>query len=230
MAETADQVLKKLNSLIQPKIRERLNARGHARAMVWRNGILPEGSPNLGPLLTEELLSYGFGLLRLALKARSFEVLNEDVLRAFELAGESLESVVRNGDPKDEARGFYRIAAAASYHLGRFSARAYSLLTQALGDENLAIIERALSLLILRRLDDIHQLILEEVTTQKNSDGFVAQRLKNPEDPFSLDEALIAVVTENYLRALAAFLFALRADAQGVLDTCQERLTDGEEL
>jgi superfamily II DNA/RNA helicase len=230
MAETADQVLKKLNSLIQPKIRERLNARGHARAMVWRNGILPDGSPNLGPLLTEELLSYGFGLLRLALKARNLNVFDESVLRAFELAAESLESVVRNGSPKDEARGFYRVVAAASYHLGRYSARAYSLLTQALGDENLAIIERALALLILRRLDDLFLLILQEVTSQKNSDDLVAQRLKNSEDPFNLDDALTAAVTENYLRALAAFFFALRADEQVILDTSQERLTDGEEL
>jgi superfamily II DNA/RNA helicase len=198
--------------------------------MVWRSGVLPQGSPNLGPLLTPELLAHGFGLLRIALKAREMDVPNQNLSRAFEQAAESLESVVRNGDPIDESRGFYRVVAAASYHLGRFSARAYSLLERGVQSQNLSVNERALSFLILRRLDDLYSLILEEVTNPERSDARVANRLTDEEDPLDLDDALVLSATENYLRALAAFIFALRTGDSTALAASQERLSDGEEL
>lgn len=230
MPETVEQVVAKITALVQPGLRGRLNARGAARAMVWRNGHLPEGSPNLGPLLTQELLSYGFGLLRVALSARNLGRNDEAIFRAFELAAESLESVVRNGSPEDESRGFYRVVAAASYHLGRFSARSYSLLAQVLENENLSVVERALSLLILRRLDDVHVLLLQHTSDPGYSDAAIAQRLDNPDDPADVGDALAISATENYLRAIAAFLFALRADDEAVLASCRERLADGEQL
>lgn len=230
MPETIEQVLTKLTALVQPGLRGRLNARGTARAMVWRNGNLPEGSPNLGPFLTQELLSYGFGLLRVALRARNLGGNDETILRAFELAAESLESVVRNGSPEDESRGFYRVVAAASYHLGRFSARSYSLLAQTLENENQSVIERALSLLILRRLDEVYAILLRHTSDPDYSDAAIAQRLDNPDDPADVADALSISATENYLRAIAAFLFALRADDETVLASCRERLTDGEQL
>lgn len=230
MPETVEQVLAKITVLVQPGLRGRLNARGTARAMVWRNGRLPEGSPLLGPFLTQELLSYGFGLLRLALSARNLERNDEAIFQAFELAAESLESVVRNGSPEDESRGFYRVVAAASYHLGRFSARSYSLLAQVLENENLSVVERALSLLILRRLEELSLLLLQHTTDPGYSDAAIAQRLENPDDPTDVANALATSATENYLRAIAAFLFALRADDEAVLASCRERLADGEQL
>jgi superfamily II DNA/RNA helicase len=198
--------------------------------MIWHDGVLPAESPPLGRSLTEELLSYGFGLLRLALKARELGIVDDLVQKAFELSAESLESVVRNGDPTDEARGFYRVVAAASYHLGGFSARAYSLLAQAVNEENAAEIERAFGLLMLRRLDSLQSLILKTLSGLQNADEVLTRRLDSPDDPFDLDDALSAALTENYLRALAAFLFALRADDEMILDGSQERLNDGEHL
>lgn len=230
MAETAQQVADKLRPLLQAGYRNRLTARGAARAMVWRSGALPEGGPALGQALTQELLSYGFGTLRTALKAKSLGVVDDNVLRGFELSAEALEALVKNGDPDDTSRGFYRTVAAASYHLARYSARAFSLLSQVQNDQNLSKIERALSLLILRQLDELYSYILHEVTTTDVSDETLAARLESTEDDYDLQDALAAAATENYLRALAAFLFALRANDDGALRVAEERLTEGESL
>jgi superfamily II DNA/RNA helicase len=230
MAETVEEIGRKLRVAIEPGFRARLTARGAARAMVWRNGVLPEDSPDLGPQLTEELLGHGFGLMRLALKAREAGMLNDEGKRGFELAAESLEYRVKNGNQEDESRGFYRIVAAASYHLGGFSARAFSLLARTLDDQNLAVIERALALLILRRLDDLDSLILSELSNPERSDQRVAERLYDADDVFTLDDALVVAANENYLKALAAFLFSIRAGDQTVLAVSLARLQDGEEL
>lgn len=230
MAETIDDMSRKLQIAIEPGFRGRLTARGAARSIVWHAGVLPEDSPGFSELLSEELLSHGFGLLRLALKLRDNGVVTDDVLRAFELAAESLEYVVKNGDPNDEARGFYRTVAAASYHLGAFSARAFSLVTPSLESQNLAIHERALCLLLLRRLDNLDSLIITELSNPENSDAVVAGRLYDPLDSFDSDDALVVATSENYLRALAAFLFCLRTGDQAALSISLRRLKEGEDL
>lgn len=230
MAETIEEITRKLQVLIEPGSRRRLTARGAARAMIWRDGALPAESPDLGALLTEELLGYGFGLMRLALKAREAGIVDEDGKRAFELAAESLEYIVKNGNESDESRGFYRTMAAAAYHLGGFSARAFSLLARSLDDQNLAIIERALALLILRRLDDLDSFILSEVSNPEHSDDRVAERLYSLDEAFALDDALVLASNENYLKALAAFLFSIRSADRAGLVMAVDRLRDGEEL
>ncbi len=230
MAESAEQVLDKILASIEPGYRSRLTARGMARAMVWRKGELPAANENLGLRLSEELLSYGYGLLRLALKARELEVTDEAVMRAFELAATSLESVVKNGDPADESRGFYRVTAAAAYHLGRFSARAYSLLNQSLSDANVSDIEHALSLLILRRLDDLYDLTLAHIQTRENSDDRLMERILDDQSAIDIDDALVVCLTENYLRGLAAFVFTVRTGDEVGLEVTRERLLDGEAL
>lgn len=230
MAETLQQVVAKLQPLLQPGYRNRLTSRGAARAMVWRAGVLPSDGPQFAQSLTQDLISYGFGLLRTGLKAKELNILDENVLRSFEVAGESIEAVVRNGDPEDLGRGFYRIVAAASYHLARFSARAYSLIGQANNEDNLNTIEKALSLLILRQLDNLYQLITSHVTDAASSDESILQKLESPDDDFDIDDALVLTATDNYLRALAAFLFALRANQENALSLAEHRLTDGEAL
>lgn len=230
MAETTEQVRQKLKALTQPGFRGRLGARGAARAMVWRQGVAPPDGPNFGPLLTQELLSYGFGLLRVALSARELQLEDDEVGRAFELAAEALESVVRNGDPNDEIRGFYRIVAGAAYHLGKFSARAYSLLTQETGTPNLATPEKALGLLILRKLDELQLLLIAHINSEDTTDDRVFEKLQDSEMSFDVDDALIASTTETYLRALADFLFALRSDSSEIMKRALERLKDGEDV
>jgi hypothetical protein len=80
-----------------------------ARAMIRSRGELPPESPAFNPELSQELLTYAYGLLRLALQARQNQMADANVFRAFELAAEALESVVKNGNPADPERGFHRI-------------------------------------------------------------------------------------------------------------------------
>jgi hypothetical protein len=45
--------------------RGRLIARGQARAIIWRDGVLPPGAPGFSTQLSYDLHSYGYGLLGL---------------------------------------------------------------------------------------------------------------------------------------------------------------------
>jgi len=75
------------------------------------------------------------------------------------------------------ARDFHRVVAAAAYHLGRFSARAYSLLHVSIEQANLSKCERCLAKLMLRDLDGLN----EEIAIWKANDT-------------GSDEALISVI------------------------------------
>ena len=121
--ENVTRLEERISRAADPNFRNRLVSRGLARSMIWIGGILPEGSPEFSSLLTSDLRTYGFTILGNAIRLR--EAGGKDSLqrRAFETAAEALESIVRNGDPEDPARGFHRIVAAAAYHLAHFSAR-----------------------------------------------------------------------------------------------------------
>lgn len=62
---------------------------------------------------------------------------------AFENAAGAIEAVIAKGARQDGDRGFHHVIAACAYHLGRFSARAYSLLNSHLAGANVSPIERA---------------------------------------------------------------------------------------
>src|SRR5262245_18760111 len=170
MAESTEQVLAKIRAAVEPRFRGTLTSRGIARSMVWRAGVVPPENQNLGQFLSQELLSYGYGLLRLGLTAKEMQLTDEAIDKAFERVGTSLAGVVRNGDPADESRGFYRVTAAAAYHLGKYSARAYSLLNQSLSDINITDIERGLTFLILRNFDNLFGITLNLLQNTAHSD------------------------------------------------------------
>jgi hypothetical protein len=98
--------------------------------MIWRDGVLPADAPEFSALLSYDLQSYGYSLLGQGL--RLLDLGGDAVLArsAFEQAATALESVISNGDHNDRARDFHYVTAAAAYHLGRFSALAYSLLVR----------------------------------------------------------------------------------------------------
>ena len=157
MASTLQQIEADIQAAAAPGFRNRLLARGEARSVIWRDGELPPEAPNFSPLLTYDLLSYGYGLLGLGLRLRELAG-NEALARiAFENAAGAIEAVVAKGVPQDSDRGFHHLIAACAYHLGRFSARAYSLLNSHLDGANVSPIERALALLVLRRLDELQR-------------------------------------------------------------------------
>ena len=150
MPTTPEAIVAAITDAATAGFRGRLIARGQARAMIWRDGVLPADAPAFSPQLSFDLHSYGYGLLGLGL--RLLEMGGDPIQAriAFEQAATALESVMAKGDRQEADRDFHFVMAAASYHLAHLSARAYSLLAIVAADENFSPIEHALALLMRR--------------------------------------------------------------------------------
>src|SRR5271163_225862 len=147
---TVESIQADIDEAITPGFRGRLIARGQARAMIWRDGVLPADAPAFSPQLSYDLHSYGYSLLGLGLRLRD---LGGDPARArvaFEQAATALEAVMAKGDRGDSDRDFHFVMAASAYHLARYSARAYSLLAIVQAEDNFSPVERTLAQLMLR--------------------------------------------------------------------------------
>ena len=70
MAQNPEVINRALTALIEPQTRGRLLARGLARGMVWRDGVVPESAQEFSASLTPDLLDFGYGVLALALELR----------------------------------------------------------------------------------------------------------------------------------------------------------------
>ncbi len=79
MPETAEQLLDRLRKLTLPGIRGRLFARGLARGMIWRNGVVPAEGPEFAATLTNDLLDHAYGILGLALRASDYGASSDTV-------------------------------------------------------------------------------------------------------------------------------------------------------
>ena len=145
MSFSTDELEASINAAVAPGFREKLLARGQSRAMIWRDGQLPPDAPVYSQVLSYDLLAYGYSLLSHGLRLVDGQGNEETARVAFEHAGEALEAVAAKGTITPE-RDFHRLIAAASYHLGRFSARAYSLLHVGMQEANLSTVERCLEL------------------------------------------------------------------------------------
>jgi hypothetical protein len=204
----------------------RATARGLARSNMLRDGVLPEYAPSalVANPSDEQLSALGFGLLQSGIEAREArqmvgdteEVLpKQNVDRAFEVAGECFEASVRNGDREAEGRGFLQILAGVAYHLGSFSARAFSVLQKAHQTDyrHQTRIEQVLGDLILRRFERIDRAIHEAMVSETRSDETLIARLQDEDD--SLDETALMhlAMEENYFRSVASFVYALRMGA-----------------
>lgn len=110
--------------------------------------------------------------------------------------------------------------AASSYHLGRFSAKAFSLINHSIENENLSRIERMLSLLMLRRFSDLEASVLTWQASGLGTDEALSEKLSSEidqleeqEEGFGISSIELPVVdlaiTDNYCSAIFEFLFAL---------------------
>jgi len=239
VASTIAQIEADIQAAVAPGFRNRLLARGEARSIIWRDGELPEDAPEFSALLTYDLLSYGYSLLGLGLRLRELGG-SEDLARlAFENAAGALEAVILKGD-RDPERGFHHFIAAAAYHLGRFSARAYSLLMNNIEHANNSPIERLLSLLILRRFDDLeNELISSRVNgagIDENLVGFLQESAERAgDDDLTSDndgasyvlEAVDRALTDTFTAGLGIFLLALERGENQLIEQARERLRGG---
>jgi len=208
MAETAAELSSRLRAVVEPGVRGRLLDKGLARGLIWRDGSLPDGAPEFPEGLSEDLLDYAHAVMALALRLRASREGEPRLLdRAFLVAGEAIEAAVHRGEERID-QGFHRVTAAVAFHLGRYAARAFSMLPVATDAQNLAPTERALVRLLRRRLDELHTTFSEWLLDPANADEAVAIKLQEDDD-FDQTDAAHSVLTSSFMRGLALFDHAL---------------------
>ncbi len=239
MPTTPETIVADINEAAATGFRGRLIARGQARAMIWRDGILPPDAPAFSPQLSYDLHSYGYALLGLGLRLRELGGDAAQARIAFEQAATALEAVMARGNPGEADRDFHFIMAAASYHLARLSARAYSLLTIVETEENFSPIEQALALLMLRNIDGLRIMVLDYRVSGIGSDEQIAATIQGHlnqieaavdqggEESSFLFDSLDTALTDTFFAAISLFLLALERGEHQILDQALARLQEG---
>lgn len=241
MASTIEEIEQSIREAIAPGFRNRLLERGLARSMIWIDGELSEGAPMFAEKLSYDLLSYGYSLLSLAIRLRDLGG-NEDLCRAaFEKSATAITDVIHNGNPEDPEKGFHKVLASSAFHLGRYSAKAFSLIQSNLENQNLSQIEELFSLLMLRQFDKIEVMVLQWKASGEGSDESLAERLETeidqlnqitntddePEE-YGISSIEIPIVqqaiTDNYFSSIFEFLFALETGSQELLGKAISRI------
>ncbi len=223
MAESAAELSSRLQAAVEPGVRERLLDKGLARGLIWRDGRLPEGAPEFPESLSEDLLDYAHTVMALALRLRATGEANARLLeRAFLVAGEAIEAAVHRGEERLD-RGFHRVTAAVAFHLGRYAARAFSMVPAAADAQNLAPTEAALVQLLRRRLDELHKAFSGWLLGLANADETVAAKLESNDD-FDQTDAVHSVLTSSFMRGLALFDYALTTGDSEVAEQARVRL------
>jgi DEAD/DEAH box helicase len=220
--ETIEELEAYLGEFAADEARGQLLNRGAA----WY-GVLPEDAPPLGAGIETDLAEYGFSILRAALALREKAGSSDATRRAFERAARAFEALSTNGYPDASDTGFFRILAAASYHLASYSAIAYSLL-RPLENPNINPAERALSLLILRDLGGLRSMTRDFLRSDAHGDEAVARMLDD--DQSDAEEALSIVLNATVCSALAFFDFALQTGEAGLVERAATLLATGQRL
>lgn len=207
MAQNPEAISQTLAGLVETQARGRLLARGLARGMVWRDGVVPEGAPEFASSLTRDLLDFGYGVLALALELRDANRNREagnqfDTREPLRVAAEAIESAVRRGDPDNRDQGRHLVVSAAAFHLAGYAARSFSLLPLPALNKNLASHEKALGFLLRRDLIVLREHIMQWHANTAHSDDEVAARLVDEKDEFSAEDAAVLALSTSYHRGL----------------------------
>ena len=234
MPTTPEAIITAITDASSIGFRGRLIARGQARAMIWRDGVLPPGAPAFSTQLSYDLHSYGYGLLGLGLRLLEFGGDPGPARLAFEQAATALEAVMAKGNHQESDRHFHFVMAAASYHLAHLSARAYSLLSMVGAEANFNPIEQALALLMRREINALRELVLAFRLNGTGSDNSVRnlflerlgiQNADRDDNDFLL-EGLDLAITDNYFGAMAQFLLAVDRGERPLVDASIARLRE----
>lgn len=240
MPTTVEGIEADIDLAVVPGFRNRLIARGQARAMIWRDGVLPPKAPAFSPQLSADLFGYAYALLEMGVRLLELGGDHTRARLAFEQAATALEAVIARGDRGGSDRDFHFVMAAAGYHLARLSARAYSLLTIVRAEQNFSPIERALALLMVRDLDELEAETLRVRATAAGSDDAVAADLQSkleaieltpeavdPEGSSFIFDAVDAALTDRFFGAVAGLLLALDRGERPLLDAAIAELRVG---
>ncbi|PAQ05293.1 DEAD/DEAH box helicase [Mesorhizobium temperatum] len=228
-----------IRGAVETGFRRNLLARGQARSLIWRDGQLPDDAPRFTSNLSYDLLSYGYALLGQGIRLLEGGGDASVARIGFERSAEALEAVIARGAAA-ASRDFHRLVAASAYHLGRFSARAYSLLVAAADNANLSRPERCLALFILRDLDALEAMIAEWRASGQSDDNTLAAALAahfEGQDESADDEEdggdgdLLRVVdlalTDQYFGAISVALLAFERGSSELIEDAIKRLSDG---
>lgn len=235
MAINPEAIAQLIHEAIAPGFRDDLLARGQARSMIWREGVLPPGAPPFSTSLSYDLLAYAYTLMTQGLRLLDQGQESEIAQSAFENAASAIEAVITRGQVNNE-RDFHRLTAAACYHLAHYSARAYSLLHEGLTNANLSNPERALALLMMRDIDGLDALIAENRLSGRASDDALIAMLAETdglaaEDEEDTGERLFDVVdvalADHFLGALGMALMAFERGERALLNTALIKLHIG---
>ncbi|WP_236773799.1 DEAD/DEAH box helicase [Agrobacterium tumefaciens] len=236
MPTTPEAIIADINEAATAGFRGRLIARGQARAIIWRDGVLPPDAPAFAPQLSYDLHSYGYALLGLGLRLRELGGDAAQARIAFEQAATALEAVIGKGNPDEIDRDFHFIMAAASYHLAHLSARAYSLLAIVGADENFSLIERVLAQLMQRDLSALRTVVFDYRGSGEGSDARIAAVIQAGLDQAEaaadladggnefIFDGLDTALTDGFLAAMSLFLLALERGERPLLHQALERL------
>ena len=244
MPTTVETIEADIEAAATPGFRGRLIARGQARAMIWRDGVLPADAPAFSPQLSYDLHSYGYSLLGLGLRLRD---LGGDPARArvaFEQAATALEAVMAKGDRGDSDRDFHFVMAAAAYHLAQLSARAYSMLMIVRGEDNFSPIERALAQLMLRDFNTLDAMVLDFRTSGAGSDELITATLQShldqeghqatddaePDNSSFIFDGIDLALTDSFFAAMSIFLVALERGEEALVEQSLARLREGQQI
>ena len=228
--ETIEELEQFLGEVTADGVRGQLLNRGTAWSLIRQDGVLPEDAPPLGAAIETDLAEYGFSLLRAALALRERQGPNETSRRGFERAARAFESLVQNDSPESVDNGFFRVIAAAAYHLASYSAIAFSLLNQSADGANTNAAESALSLLILRDLNGLRALTREWLNDETHGDDAVTEILENEDDEGDEEEAYSIILNSTVCRALSYFDFALQTGEGGLVESAKALLATGQRL
>lgn len=227
--ETVEELVEFLQRALDRGARERVLDTGEAWSIVRQDGMLPDDAPAFRRTLDADLAEYGFATLDAGLALNALNAGHPMARRAFVSAGKAFENIVRNGDPTDPNRGFHRVVAAASYHLGSYAAIAYALFRPVDAEEqNLNTAEICLVRLMLRDLDGVRDTAREWLRDDRSQDDAIAERLRGPDEDRDAEIGLILI--GSVCRALSSFEFALHTGVSGFADNARKILLDAIKL
>ena len=213
----------RLEMAVAPGFRDRLLDKGLARGLIWRDGVLPPGSPHFSPSLTADLLDYGYAVLAMALRGHGSASQARSPSRAFLVAGEAIEAAVHRGRAGPDY-GFHRVSAAVAFHLATYAARAYSMLPVGADAENLSPTESVLVGLLRRNLDDMYVAYSSWLLDSEHQDERIAARLREDDD-FDEADAAHLVIVSSFMRGIALFDHALTTGEASSAAAAQRRLS-----
>jgi DEAD/DEAH box helicase len=240
MAREARDLAESLAAATDSGFRGRLLSRGQAQSMIRRAGVLPQDAPQFSPFLDADLLNYGYAMLSTSLdliEAAEGDDRSAQITLAregFIQSSFALEAATRNAAPAEDV-AFHGVIAGAASHLGGYAARAFSLMQASRLSGRLTPMEQTLADLAMRDLSSIEQRTRSLRSSPQVSDEVLLAALTAEDD--SEDEPsppgevgpLVLLLSENYLAAVSAALFAIELGSGELLVVALDQLQLGEQ-